>query len=84
VVAKALVGWTGQGGVLKTGLQVRSEEERQLARNSRDSWRMHVTFLLRVTGEEAAKERLETMYCIVYTDEATSTALQRLLELWRQ
>jgi hypothetical protein len=62
VVAKLLVlvvGWARQGGVLKTGLQVRSEEERQRARNNRDSWRIHTGYsspavdrrsLQRVTG----------------------------------
>jgi hypothetical protein len=38
VVAKLLVGYRGQGGVLKKGLR---REEKQLARNALDSWRMH-------------------------------------------
>lgn len=41
VVVKLLVGYSRQGGALKTGLQACSEEEKQLERNNRDSWRIH-------------------------------------------
>lgn len=46
------MGWTGHGGVLKTGLQVRrsGEEERQWARNNRDNGRIHVDIPV-LTGE---------------------------------
>jgi hypothetical protein len=69
VVAKLLVGWTGQGGVLKTGLQVRSEEEEQLARSNRDSWRIHVTVSCRLQEENAKNDWMQ------YTQiDAASTA----------
>jgi hypothetical protein len=69
VVAKLLVGWTRQGGVLKTGLQVRSEEEKQLARNNRDSWRIHVTVSCRPQEETSSNDWMQ------YTQiNATSTA----------
>jgi hypothetical protein len=55
VVAKALVGCTREGGVLKTGLQVRREADRQLARKSRDSRRIHVD----LSCTSAQEERLQ-------------------------
>jgi hypothetical protein len=53
------VGWTGHGGVLKTGLQVRSEEGKQLARNNRDSWRIHVTVSCRPQEENAKNDWMQ-------------------------
>jgi hypothetical protein len=79
VVAKPLVGcWVWQGGVLKTGLQVRSddaagekEEGKQWAPkdNTRDRWRMHVVYFS--CGEQekffnAASEQMQ--YIILCTD----------------
>lgn len=42
VVVKPWVGYTRQGGALKTGLQARREAEvKQLERNNGESWRIH-------------------------------------------
>jgi hypothetical protein len=69
VVAKPLVGccvcvW--QGGVLKTGLQVRSDEV--VEENNRDRWRMHVVFFSCGEQEKGFNAASDPMQYIICTD----------------